>query len=161
MTAEIHLPTQSLYDRDFNLWLRATAQQLREGRFDEIDVENLIGEIESMGNSDRRALESYLENIIEHLLKLAYWDLERDRNQKHWMIEIAAFRKSLARIVRDSPSLKPYLEEVFDSIYADTAKDISKILKLKVPDDCPFTIDQVLDRDWFPINLKDSDDLGN
>ncbi|MDV3002933.1 MAG: hypothetical protein N5P05_004588 [Chroococcopsis gigantea SAG 12.99] len=155
MTAKIHLPTQSLYDQDFNLWLSATAEQLREGRFDEIDVENLIEEIESMGNSDRRALESYLENIIEHLLKLAYWDSERERNRNHWMKEIVAFRKSLARILRDSPSLKPYLEEIFHPIYADTAKDVSKFLKLKVPGECPFTIFQVLDRDWFPIDIED------
>ncbi len=155
MTTKIHLPTQSLYDQDFNLWLSATAEQLREGRFEEIDIENLIEEIESMGRSERRSLESYLENIIEHLLKLAYWDCEREQNQSHWIKETLTFRNSLARILRDSPSLKPYLEENFLPIYISTAKGVKKSFKLNVPSESPFTLEQVVNPEWFPISIED------
>ncbi|MBR8830060.1 MAG: hypothetical protein N5P05_003282 [Chroococcopsis gigantea SAG 12.99] len=154
MTAEIHLPTKSLYEEDFNLWLSATAEQLRAGRFDEIDLENLIEEIQSMGRSDRRFLESYLENIIEHLLRLAYWDSERERNRNHWIHEIVTFRNSLAKILKDSPSLLPYLEENFLPIYASTAKKVKKSFKLDVPLQSPFTIEEVIDPDWFPIDIE-------
>jgi hypothetical protein len=61
------LSTHQLYDRDFYLWLEKTAGQLREGQFAEIDLENLIEQIESMGKREKRELESRLEVIIEHL----------------------------------------------------------------------------------------------
>jgi hypothetical protein len=80
---------------------------------DAIDWENLIDEIEGMGKSDRRALQSYLERLIEHLLKLKYWDAERDRCERGWKIEILEFRSRIERILEDSPSLKNYLTEIY------------------------------------------------
>jgi Domain of unknown function DUF29 len=44
---------QSLYERDFCLWLEQQAALLREGRFDELDVANLVEEIESMARKDK------------------------------------------------------------------------------------------------------------
>jgi hypothetical protein len=110
-----------------------------------------------MGGRDRRSLESYLENILEHLLKLAYWDSERERNKSHWIHEIVNFRNRLERILRDSPSLLPYLEEKFHTVYASAAKGVKKSFKLNVPSECPFTIAQALDPDWFPIDIEDED----
>ena len=49
---------------------------------DAIDWKHLIDEIEGMGKSDRRALQSYLERLIEYLLKLKYWHAERDRCER-------------------------------------------------------------------------------
>ncbi len=155
MTEEIHLVTRSLYEEDFNLWLQATAERLKAGKFDELDIENLVEEIESMGKSDRRALRSYLEGIIEHLLKLAYWDSERERNRNHWINEIITFRRNLEMILDDSPSLVPYLEEIFASSYAATVKQVRKSFKLDVPSQCPFTLSQIIDIDWFPIETEE------
>ena len=59
----------NLYECDFNLWVEATAQLLCEGRLAELDVVNLLEEVESMGNSDKQALESNLVVILLHLLK--------------------------------------------------------------------------------------------
>jgi hypothetical protein len=109
-----------------------------------------------MGKSDRRALRSYLERIIEHLLKLAYWDSERERNQNHWINEIITFRRNLALILDDSPSLVPYLEEIFPSSYEATVKQVKKSFKLDVPLESPFTLSQVIDRDWLPSETEES-----
>lgn len=59
----------ALYDRDFNLWIQKTASDLKSKDMDAIDWNNSIDEIEGMGKSERRALQSYLERLIEHLLK--------------------------------------------------------------------------------------------
>ena len=59
-----------LYNRDFNLWIQKTVSDLKNKDMDAIDWENLIDEIEGISKSDRRALQSYLERLIEHLLKL-------------------------------------------------------------------------------------------
>ncbi|MBR8832326.1 MAG: hypothetical protein N5P05_002270 [Chroococcopsis gigantea SAG 12.99] len=155
MTAEIHLPTQSLYDQDFHLWLWATAEQLRQRQFDEVDLENLIEEIESMGNERKNAVRSFLRLILEHLLKVAYWESERDYNLNHWVGEILNFRYQLQEELETSPSLKNYLQEIFDSTYPKAAKRVMREFKFKVPNQCPFTLDQVLDPDWFPIDIED------
>jgi hypothetical protein len=47
-----------LYEQDYALWLDTTAEQLRQGKFFVLDLENLIEEIESMGRSERQAVES-------------------------------------------------------------------------------------------------------
>jgi|AGSF01.1.fsa_nt_gi Domain of unknown function DUF29. len=48
----------SLYERDFYLWLQTNINLLKEGKFSEIDLENLLEELESMGRSDKNALKS-------------------------------------------------------------------------------------------------------
>ncbi len=58
-----------LDDQDFYLWIETTAKQLKEGRFSEVDLENIIEEIESIGRSEKHALESNLVVLLMHLLK--------------------------------------------------------------------------------------------
>jgi len=65
--------SSTAYETDYNQWLKETVKQLQERNFEQVDWDNLIEEIESMGKSDRRALMSLLTRLIEHLLKLAYW----------------------------------------------------------------------------------------
>lgn len=50
----------NLYDRDFCLWAESTAQLLRDGKFTEIDLENLAAEVEDMSKIDKRAMSSNL-----------------------------------------------------------------------------------------------------
>jgi hypothetical protein len=45
------------YDLDFFAWTQHTAALLREGRFDELDVEHLAEEVEDMGKRERRELD--------------------------------------------------------------------------------------------------------
>ncbi len=45
--------TSHLYNQDFYLWIETTAKQLKEGRFSEVDLENLIEEIASMRRSEK------------------------------------------------------------------------------------------------------------
>jgi hypothetical protein len=76
--------TSKLYDRDYLAWIKKTTQQLRDRDFAELDVENLIEEIESLGRKEKRELSNRLVVLLEHLLKFRYWELERDRNARGW-----------------------------------------------------------------------------
>ena len=107
----------ALYNRDFNLWIQKTVSDLKNKDMNAIDWSNLIDEIEGMGKSERRALQSYLERLIEHLLKLKYWEAERDRCERGWKIEIIEFRSRIESILNDSPSLKNYLVEIYPRIH--------------------------------------------
>jgi Domain of unknown function DUF29 len=56
---------QILYDQDFYLWIQRTAKLLKERSFDEVDWENLIEEIESMGRSQKKKVKSRLNFTTE------------------------------------------------------------------------------------------------
>jgi hypothetical protein len=107
--------TSILYDNDFNRWLEETVKQLRNRRFNEVDWDNLIEEIEDMGKSQRRDLESLITRLLEHLLKLSYWEGEKERSGNQWAAEVVNFRAAINKRLQESPSLKPAIE----SMYAD------------------------------------------
>ncbi|BAZ86178.1 DUF29 domain-containing protein [Dolichospermum compactum] len=145
--------TQTLYDQDYYLWIRTTINQLRAGQFSVVDLENLLEELETMGRREKRAIKSLLIKLLEHLLKLKYWDKEREKNQGHWKGEIRTFRTQIKDELKDSPSLKPYILEIFDQCYQDARKLVSD--RSELPLDIflltPIaSLEQVLDENWFP-----------
>jgi Domain of unknown function DUF29 len=72
-------PIRTLYDEDFPLWAERQAALLRAGRFAELDLENLIEEVEDLSRRERKSIESYVETILEHFLKLTLSPAERPR----------------------------------------------------------------------------------
>ena len=146
-------PTQTLYEQDFSLWIETTAKLLKERRFESVDVENLIEEIESMGRSERRELESRLTTIVEHLLKLIYWTAEKEYNARGWRITVIEQRRQLQRLLKDSPSLKVLLGEIYSDCYQIARKDTLQKYQLSdemFPTDPPFTVEETLDSDYLP-----------
>lgn len=145
--------TQTLYDQDYYLWLRTTINQLRTGQFSAVDLDNLLEELETMGRSEKRAVKSLLIRLLEHLLKLIYWDRERERNEGHWKGEIRTFRREIKERLKESPSLKPYILEIFDECYQDARIEASDRSQLAI-DIFPFipigSLEQILDENWFP-----------
>jgi hypothetical protein len=144
--------TQSLYEKDYYFWLETTIEKLRSKQFSTVDWENLVEELESMGRSEERALESLLVRLFEHLLKLAYWKSEREYNEAHWRAEIRNFRKQIEKELKASPSLKAYLQEIFEESYQDAREIVSDRSQLP-PDTFPVelgaTVEEILDEDWF------------
>ncbi|MDD1429402.1 DUF29 domain-containing protein [Dolichospermum sp. ST_sed9] len=149
--------TQTLYDQDYYLWIRTTINQLRTGQFSVVDLENLLEELETMGRSQKRAIESLLTTLLVHLLKLKYWDSERERNQGHWKGEIRTFRRQIKKSLKDSPSLKPYILEIFDECYQEARQEASDRSQLPI-DIFPIipigSLEQILD-DWLPIQKNE------
>ena len=50
-----------LYEKDFYGWAMKNAQLLKDKKFDEIDIDHIVEEIKSMGESEKRQLESRFE----------------------------------------------------------------------------------------------------
>ncbi|NCO74570.1 MAG: DUF29 domain-containing protein [Cyanobacteria bacterium] len=153
MVAELIKNKQDLYDTDYNLWVLETVKKLEKRDLDSLDWDNLIEEVLDLSRRDKRKLESLLMRLIEHLLILKYWDLERERNRGHWQGEIINFRKQIKRILKDSPSLKPYLQDVFEECYQN-GRDIAYQHSLLTLDTFPVapiaSIEQILDENWLP-----------
>ena len=147
------------YDEDFFLWTQEQAQALRSmprGTNAPLDWENIAEEIESLGKSDRRRCESFVRQILLHLLKLRIWPHPEPRNG--WKKEIRAFRFQLKQILKDSPSLRARMPEFVtaeqgDAIetsaqdYADHPELVALLNQAALV--FPFTHNQVLDQNYY------------
>jgi uncharacterized protein DUF29 len=142
--------TGQLYECDFALWLDEQAQALKEHRAAALDWNNLAEEIEGLVRSDRRALKSYLENALLHMLELAYWDTERERNQRQWRLHLKNARRGMAVLLEDSPSLARYLADIFDRSYQAARGDAEILIEGELPQNCEWTLEQVRNDDFYP-----------
>ena len=88
---------KSLYEIDDHLWLEETIKWLKARRFNELDLEHLIEELESLGRRDKSKAASLLEQVIRHLLYLQFWTEEYEYNAANWEAEIYIFRTQLKR----------------------------------------------------------------
>jgi len=141
-----------LYDRDYYLWLEATSQLLRDRQLDRIDIEHLAEELEDMGKSEKRAIESNLEILFMHLLKYKY---QAEKQTNNWRYTIYEHRDRIQKAFRDSPSLRRYFEQVFDSCYTEarTMAALETGMNMdEFPELCPFSITETLDLDHWPEN---------
>ena len=141
----------SLYDADFLLWSEQQAALLRrlaagERVNDAVDWPNLIEEVGDLGRSEFRAVESLLDIGLRHLL-LAY-AAPRPEPVPHWRAEALA---ALSRAARQAaPSMLPRLD--LDDLW-QTARNVAATklaasggLARPLPDTCPFTAAELLDR---------------
>ncbi len=64
--------SSALYDEDLYTWSLEQASLLRKRKFDQVDLEHIIEEIEDMSKSEKRTLQSFLETLLMHLLKWQY-----------------------------------------------------------------------------------------
>ncbi len=140
----------SVYEQDLFLWAKEQAHLLEERRFGELDLENLIEEVRTVGGSDKREIYSRMEVLIAYLLK---WRYQPGRRTPSWQTTIRHQRTRIGKIVDDSPSLRCYPASELSDAYVGgrlRAADETGIDFTLLPADCPFTIDHVLDSVFIP-----------
>lgn len=140
----------SLYEQDFYLWLQTNINLLKEGNFAEIDLENLLEELESMGRSDKNALKSNLRVLLMHLLKYKY---QPEKQTNSWLYTIIEHRIRLEDAFKTSPSLYRFFEEIFSESYQNARKLAAGETGLSIeifPPESPFTMEEVLNADFLP-----------
>lgn len=138
------------YQTDYYGWTVEQAELLKTGHWQEIDIENLIEEVEAMGRSEKRALESRLAVLITHLLK---WQYQPVRRGKSWELTIKEQRLRIIKILRDNPSLKREIEACFLDIYPFAVIQAVKetgIDENVFPTVCVWTLEQALNADFLP-----------
>jgi Domain of unknown function DUF29 len=148
-------PARDLYEEDFPLWAERQAALLRAREFDGLDLDNLIEEVEDLSRRERKSVESYVETILEHFLKLALSPAERPR--RGWLVSIDKQRVKLAREL--TPSLRHHLEAELPALYAGLRRPVARQLEKDhvradaLPTACPYPLEQFLDPDWYPDNV--------
>jgi len=141
---------RTLYNLDFAEWTQITAELLRQRKFDEIDIENIAEEIESLGKRDRRELASRLNVLLMHLLK---WTYQPQKYTHSWRNTVKEQRRQIQAILKDSPSLKGYITEEFSDCYQearDRAADETGLDISAFPIKCEWPLEQVLNASYLP-----------
>jgi hypothetical protein len=147
-----------LYEQDFFAWTRSQARELR--RFARtrpnvaLDVEHIAEEIADLGTERRDALRSWTARIIEHLLLLELSPAKQPR--RGWIDEIVNFRSEIER--RLSRTLERDLKRRLPALYDEARRNLRRKLErygeaeiaARLPEPCPFTLDQVLGDFWPP-----------
>jgi len=143
----------NIYERDFYAWTQQQAALLREGRFSDLDIKNLIEEIESLGRSEKRELESRLKVLLMHFLKWQFQADQRERHERSWLATIRNQRTELRKLICDNPSFKGHLETAFIEAYQDARYEAEAETGLPIsafPESSPYRIEQILDPLWMP-----------
>lgn len=138
------------YAADFALWSQQTARLLREGRWQDIDMEHLAEEIEGLSKSEKRAIASQLVRLLLHLLK---WQYQPRRRSDSWLDSITDARLQIELAVQDSPSLSAYPAEQLERCYQKARRSAAIQTRLPAgtfPEQCPFALGDVLNEGWLP-----------
>jgi hypothetical protein len=153
----------SLYDQDFYLWLQTTINLLKQGKFAEVDLENILEELESMGRSEKNAIKSNLRILVMHLLKYKY---QPEKRTNSWRYTITEHRQRLQDTFKTSPSLYRFFEDIFNESYQNARKLASDETGLSInlfPPESPFTVEEVLNPDFLPTenDRPENDDIND
>ena len=146
-------PAKDLYEEDLYLWSQTQAALLRARRFDELDLENLIEEVEDVGGALRRSVRKRTITIMVHLLKLQYSPSPEPR--VGWRDTVRTQRTRLSTDL--TPSLRRLLAADLADLYSRARHDADGSLRDHgenvaadaLPSTCPYTLEQITG-DWLP-----------
>jgi hypothetical protein len=138
------------YQTDVIAWANEQAAFIRMGKFDQLDLEHLAEEIEDVGKSEQRELESRMAVLLAHLLK---WECQPERQGKSWQLTIREQRKGVLARLKKTPSLKASISDTswLDEVWSDTVSIAASDTGLDAfPESCPWSMDDVLREGWLP-----------
>ncbi|HMK80921.1 MAG TPA: DUF29 domain-containing protein [Xanthobacteraceae bacterium] len=134
------------YDRDFYTWSQEQGRLVREGRWSEVDRENVAEEIESSGQEQFNKLESAIRVILIHMLK---WDCQPKKRSRSWALSISAMRLDLDDVLSDNPGLKSRIDEAITRAHRKARLEAAKETGLKLsvfPETCPYSFADIASR---------------
>jgi hypothetical protein len=141
--------TKTLYDTDFAEWTAHTAELLRQGKFDEVDLEHVVEEIEALGKRDFRGARSQLLRLLMHVIQQK---IQPERDGVSWRGSIVNACQEIHDELRDSPSFRRRLSDELRRVYPEAVEYAlqetnlaQKRADLGIPENCPLTFAQLLD----------------
>jgi uncharacterized protein DUF29 len=135
------------YEADILLWSEHQGRLLQrlaagERVNDQVDWPHLIEEIEAVGRSDLRAVQSLLLQALVHDLKAEAWPLSRDVST--WRADARLYRAQARRAIAPSMRHRINVAELYaDALYA-LPETLDGLPPVPVPEVCPVTLDELL-----------------
>jgi hypothetical protein len=150
--------SSSVYEKDFYKWAGDQSKFLKQKEFSKLDIENLIEEIESLGRSERRALESRFVVLLKHLLKREY---QKSHSGASWESSINVSRFHIKKLLKENPSLKSKTHQIFKDAYTTARFEAIQETKLdakldpkKFPEKCPWTLEECMSESESTVSSK-------
>ncbi len=137
------------HDDDFYKWTRTQVTFLKKKEYEKLDLRNLIAEIESLGNSEKNAIENHLIVLFVYLLKIKFQPAMRSNSWEN-SVENAKFR--IRRLVQKNPSLNKNVSEFMPDAYYSAKLEASSetgLDKKTFPEACPWLFEEL-----FPELVK-------
>ncbi len=100
-----------------------------------------------MERSEYQAIESHMGVLLLHLIK---WEFQPQQRSSSWRGSIHNAHRSIAKRLKESPSLRARLAEARTEESADTRYNASNETGLPenaFPADCPYSVEEALDAD--------------
>ena len=150
MTAVVPEFASPDYEEDAVAWLENQIGLLRARKFDQLDIDNLLEELEWIVRNARNELKSRIEVLLLHLLKCQF---QPERKSGSWVATIEEQRARIADRLQDSPSLRRHLAQHIATGFARAARRASietGLPRSAFPAECPYTPDALLDDSFLP-----------
>jgi hypothetical protein len=149
-----------LYEADFYAWAVDQAGALRQLQAMRpslpLDFEHLIEEVEDLGDSRLRAARSQLVRLLQHLLKLEHSPADRPRRQRLNSVDDARreLRDAMTATIRKA--VEPQMAELYDDARIAAGRELrdhaEAAAAAALPQTCPYTLDQLLAKRWYPAS---------
>ena len=139
-----------LYERDFHLWVGEQVRLLKEGRFERLDMDHLIDEVEELARNQKRSIRNDLVVLLTHLFKHQF---QPDHRSSGRLGSINEHRRRIQEEIDDSPSLKRYPASVLNACYEKARQQAALETGLPIsrfPPTSPYDADKTLDPGFFP-----------
>jgi predicted nucleic acid-binding Zn-ribbon protein len=145
------MQTTTLYDQDFYAWTQRQIALLQAQQWEQVDIENLVEELDSLGKQQRQELRNRLGVLLGHLLK---WRYQPEARSKSWFYTIKEQRERIRDHLSENPSLKPHLPDAITKAYQDGLNLVGRETPLdprQLPQACPFCDAEIFEE---PLDLE-------
>jgi hypothetical protein len=133
---------------DFYAWTQEQAHLLKTGQLYQIDRHNIAEELQDMGRSEKRQLESRLEILIVHLLK---WQFQPSLRSRSWQLTIKEQRLRLELLMQENPSLRSHLPEALEKVYPLATLSAERETGLSLfPETSPYNLTEIISSEFLP-----------
>jgi len=107
------------YDRDQFGWMVQQAEFLRAGRLYDIDVQSLADLLTDMAASEKRAFESAMRVLLQHMLKVL---VQPENLTRSWLYSIAVQQVDARRLIDTEPGMHQFLPHLYACAYPDARR---------------------------------------
>lgn len=140
------MESRRLYEEDHSAWLEYSIRQTKD-----IGLLEIADQLEELARSERRELKSWFIVLIHHMLK---WKYQPKKRSKSWRVSIRNSRDQIGLMLQESPSLKPKAHSFAIEAYPISVRRAKDDTRLdNFPSDLEFSLDDLLDHDFFPDAL--------
>jgi hypothetical protein len=136
------------YNEDFYAWTQDQASALRELApvlvGNRVDIGNVAEEIEDLGKRELREVESYLRQLLVHLLKLGA--LPQTQERAHWIAEAEEFQARAVEAFKPGMRRAMDMQRVWALARRSAATNVAEMDgdPADLPNACPFDLDMLV-----------------